>query len=202
MVFTPLIDYIHILNTVLFYLCKFKHITTLTHSSVFLTRSIYIQNQIASSYRKGIWKFSASETKILIALFNYGIFGIITLSYFSIGTINKNEFITAVEQYFVCEAAGSGTECDRSEFEQFLYSGLEITTFALLGFAPYVNLIFVINWRATKDLCQRIRNRCCQSSSRSSSRKTKSQAGNGTDGMTNGENRTVPTPVAQSEQSA
>ena len=202
MVFTPSIDLHKHFKYSVIYSCNFKHMTTLTHISVFLTRSIYMQNQIASSYRKGIWKISTSETKILIALFNYGIFGIVTLSFFSIGTINQNEFIAAIEQYFVCEAAGSGTECDRSEFEQFTYSGLIITTFALLGFAPYVNLIFVINWRATKGLCQGIRNRCCRSSSRSSSRKTKNQAVNGMDEMTDGENRTVPTPMAQCEQLA
>ena len=145
-----------------------------------------MQNQITSSYRK----------------VNYGIFGIVTLSYFSLGIINQNEYITAIEQYFVCEAAGSGAECDRSEFEQFTYSGLEITTFALLGFTPFVNLIFVVNWRTSKDLCQKIWNRCCQSSSWSSLRQTKSQAVNATNEKTNEENWTVPTPMAQSEQLA
>ena len=170
------------------------------HTFLLLTFCMYIQKQITSSYRKRTWKINTSETKILIALCYYGIFGIVTLTYLTLGTINREEIIAAIEQYFVCEAAGSGMECDRSKFEQLTHSGLVITTFVLLGFFPYTNLIFVIKWRATKNFYRGILDRCCQNSSSSSS--TKNQTVNGMDQIANATHQTVPTPVAPREQSA
>ena len=108
------------------------------------------QNQIATSYRSRSWKISTAETKILVVLCYYAIFGIIALSFFAISSAEQEEFINAIEEYFICEGAGSQMECDRSQFEQYTYSGLVITTFVLLGFLPCVNLIFVIKWGAGK----------------------------------------------------
>ena len=72
----------------------------------------------------------------------------------------------------------------------------------LLAFIPYVNLIFVVNWRATKELFQRgVWNRCYQNSSSDPSVKPKGQAMNGKDEIANGQNQTVSTSVAQSEHS-
>ena len=128
-------------------------------------------------------------------------FGIVTLSYFSTATINRDEFLTAIGQYFICEAAGSGTECDRSEFEQYTYSGLIITTFVLLAFIPYVSLIFVVNWRATKELCKKTWKSLRQNSSNSSSLKAKGRAVNGANEISNGTDQAVSTSMAQSELS-
>ena len=71
----------------------------------------------------------------------------------------------------------------------------------LLAFIPYVNLIFVVNWRATKELCQRVWNRCYRNSSSGPSVKPKGQAMNGKDEVANGQNQTVSTAVVQSEHS-
>ena len=67
------------------------------------------------------------------------------MSYFAVGSADLDEFIDAIQHYFVCDGAGSQMECDRSQFEQFTYYGLVIATFFLLGFLPCVNLIFVVN---------------------------------------------------------
>ena len=69
-----------------------------------------------------------------------------------------------IEWYFVCAVAGSEMEYDRSNFEQFTYT-LMTYMYTLLALLPYVNLIFVIKWRAAKDFCADICMRCCWNAS-------------------------------------
>ena len=104
-------------------------------------------------------KISTAETKILIILCYYALFAVVSLSYFTAGLEDQDEFLDAIERYFVCEGARSQMECNRAELEQFTYPGVVIATFVLLGFIPCVNLIFVINWRATKKLWKSIQMR-------------------------------------------
>ena len=92
-----------------------------------------------------MWKFSTAETKIILVLCYYALFGVSSLSYFSVESIDQDVKIRAIQQYFVCEAAGSGKECDRSGFDTLGYEGLIIVTYLLLGLIPTVNLIFVVN---------------------------------------------------------
>ena len=117
---------------------------------------VFAQNQIATGYRSGSWNISTAETKILVILCYYAIFGIIALTYFALASADLDEFTDAIEEYFVCEGAGSQVECDRSQFEQYTYFGLVVATVLLLGFLPCVNLIFVIKWAAAKDFCHDI----------------------------------------------
>ena len=120
---------------------------------------LHPQNRITSSYRNRVCKISTAETKILIILCYYALFAVVSLSYFTVGLGDQDEFDDAVGRYFVCESAGSQMECNRSELEQFTYDDVVIATLVLLGLVPCVNLIFVINWGATKDLRQSIRMR-------------------------------------------
>ena len=62
--------------------------------------------------------------------------------------------VSAIQQYFVCEAVGSGTECDHSGFDNFGYGGLTVLAYLMLGFVPAVNLTFVINWTAARASCK------------------------------------------------
>ena len=121
-----------------------------THLSYFLC----IQNQIATGFRKGVWKLSTAETKIIVVLCYYALFGLVALSYFAVESANQEEQFQAIQQYFVCEAVGSGTECDRSGFDNFGYRGLIVLADLMLGLIPTVNLTFVINWTAAKKSCK------------------------------------------------
>ena len=78
---------------------------------------------------------------------------------------DKEQLNSAIEQYFTCEAAGSGADCDSSHFDQSVYAGLVTSTFALLGFLPCVSLIFVVNWRGVKEIFQGIFHRINQNGS-------------------------------------
>ena len=97
-----------------------------------------------------MWKISTAETKIMLVLCYYALFGIALLGYLSVVIDEEEDKIVAITEYFMCEAAGSGVECDRSGFDHFGFHGLLVLINLLLGFIPVVNLIFVINWTVAK----------------------------------------------------
>ena len=103
---------------------------------------------------KKVWKFSIPETKILVVLCYYGFFGVVTLSLLSVESIEQEVQSTAIQEYFICEAAGSSSECDRSSFATVGAQGLVLLNYLMLGLVPTVNLIFVVQWRALKKSCQ------------------------------------------------
>ena len=88
------------------------------------------------------------ETKIFIALIYYAVFGIVALSDYALFTENHNNYISEVQKYFVCEAMGSGSKCDRSRFERQQRTWLHGTAYVLLGLLPLVNVIFVVSWKS------------------------------------------------------
>ena len=79
-------------------------------------------------------------------------FGVLALIYFTLGSAYLDEFTKSFSLYLLCEAEGSGMECDRSSLDQFSYlgSGLGTTVFLLLGLIPSVNLSFVVPWIKTR----------------------------------------------------
>ena len=117
---------------------------------------LFAQNQIAKGYKSRSWIISTAQTKILVILCYYAIFGIVALTYFALAIADLDEFMDASLEYLVCEGAGSQVECDRSQFEQYTYFELVMLTFLLLGFLPCVNVVFVINWAAAKNFCRDI----------------------------------------------
>ena len=121
----------------------------------------FAQNKIAKGYRSRSWNISTAETKILVILCYYAIFGIVSLTYFALAIADLDEFMDAILEYLVCEGAGSQVECDRSQFEQYTYFGLVMLTFLLPGFLPCVNLVFVIKWTAAKIFCRNIWVKLC-----------------------------------------
>ena len=115
------------------------------------------QSQISTGFKKGVWKISTAETKIMIVLCYYALFCIVALSDITIEIGERENTTTAITQYFLCEAVGSGVECDRSGFDHFGYHGLAVLVYLLLGLIPVINLIFVINWSATKESVKRVK---------------------------------------------
>ena len=67
---------------------------------------------------------------------------------------NQEGQFQAIQQYFVCEAVGSGMECDRSGFDNFGNPGLTSLAYLMLGLIPAVNLTFVINWTVAGKSCK------------------------------------------------
>ena len=115
----------------------------------------YIQSQIATGFKKGIWKLSTAETKIILVLCYYALFGLVALSYFAVESAGNDDYLLAIQQYFVCEAVGSGTKCDLSGFDTYEFHFLTILVYMMLGLVPAVNLTFVINWTAARASCKR-----------------------------------------------
>ena len=103
-----------------------------------------------------MWKISTAETKIILVLCYYALFGITLLGYLSVEIDEEEDKIMSITEYFMCEAVGSGVECDRSGFDHFGFHGLLVLINLLLGFIPVVNLIFVINWTEAKASMKRI----------------------------------------------
>ena len=122
-----------------------------------------MQSQITSGFKNGVWRIGTAETKIILVLCYYALFGMVTLSYFSVQAAQQEDEVTAIKQYFVCEAVGSGVECDRSGFDHFGHQGHAVLVYLLLGLIPVVNLTFVINWTVTKDSLKRLWKRYSQS---------------------------------------
>ena len=114
-----------------------------------------MQHQITSGFENTSrkWKISTAETKIILVLCYYAVFGIVAMSYMSVEIGEQEDEITAITEYFICEAVGSGhgAECDRSGFDHFGYHGLIVLVYWLLGLIPVINLVFVINWTVTKE---------------------------------------------------
>ena len=113
-----------------------------------------MQAQITSSYKGGLQKIRTAETKIILILFYGAIHGIITLCFLAMSLANQAELSAAIQQYFSCEASGTGMECDRSNINQFNYSALLFIVSIMFGFAPAVNLTFVVNWTGAKSFCR------------------------------------------------
>ena len=90
------------------------------------------------------------------------LFGILSLSYFAVQFADEAVFVAAVEEYFVCEAAGSGMECDRSGFEKFTHIGLVKVIYIMLGLFPVINLTFVFNWTFARATVKHTWMRCSQ----------------------------------------
>ena len=103
-----------------------------------------------------MWQVSIAETKILLVLCYYAIFGIASLTSFAVESANQEDQFRAIQQYFVCEAAGTGKECDLSAFDEFTKRELVAVVYMLFGLIPAVNLMFVINWTVAKKLSKRI----------------------------------------------
>ena len=82
------------------------------------------------------------------------------LVHFGTYTANSDLFIEALETYFRCEALGhlpnQTSQCDPKEYQQYIYPGLQATTFLLMGFLTTANLTFVIKWSTITKFCSRL----------------------------------------------
>ena len=89
-------------------------------------------------FKKGNSNLTVIETKIFIALTYYAVFGVVTMADFALFTANQDNHISEIQKYFVCEAKGSGSECDRSQFEG-QRGWLHSLSYILLGLLPLIS---------------------------------------------------------------
>ena len=79
--------------------------------------------------------------------------GVTSMSVVTVEFLDQNERVKAILHYFVCEAAGAGSECDTSGFDTLGAKFLFFFNAVWLGLLAIVNLIFVVNWTAVKKSC-------------------------------------------------
>ena len=88
--------------------------------------------------------------KILIIFVYFSIFLGSTLITLTIRLHGFDDLISGITTHFSCESAGvEAEECSRS-FERVESEVSTIITYALIGFFPIVNLIYVINFQELK----------------------------------------------------
>lgn len=112
---------------------------------------------MTSSTTKGKWKIENPYTKILVILCYDALLGVSAVIFYSITSSDQDERVTSIQKYFLCEATGSTSECDRSDIGGFTIIVLGLVVYSMLGIVPALNLVFVINWTATKDLLRKHR---------------------------------------------
>ncbi len=95
-----------------------------------------------------------AQAKIMIVLTYYIAMGVSALTAYTIASRNFSPFLDALLSYFVCEGAGTGESCDRSEFMKYndpVASAISIVT---LGLVPVINLVYVVKFRGISASCR------------------------------------------------
>ena len=121
---------------------------------------LHMQSQIISSCKKKNGNIRTAESKILFVLsyyvFYYVLMGVVSLIVFTVETLGQTVAVNTIQQYFVCEAAGTGSVCDRSSFDKLGTQFLWYLNSIFFGFVPIVNLTFIVNWTAVKKSCHQL----------------------------------------------
>ena len=117
-----------------------------------------LQKRIISSYRKGVCKLDIPQTKIIHLLSYVAMLALTGMIFFTLVSADLDSFNESFIQYLFCEANGTGTECDRSTFNQYSYigNGLSSMVYLMMGLIPTFDLIFVISWRDAKRSLQHL----------------------------------------------
>ena len=96
---------------------------------------------------------STAEKKIIIAILLFMVFSVFTLVHSAIVTAKSDNFISAVTDYFKCEALGHVPgKCNRSEFEHIYSPYMSAISYTLIGLIPLGILNFVLRWRSVKEV--------------------------------------------------
>ncbi len=90
----------------------------------------------------------------MIVLLYYIAMGASALTAFTIASRNFSLFLDALLSYFVCEGAGTGESCDRSEFMKYNDPVASAVSFVTLGLIPVINLVYVVKFRGISATCR------------------------------------------------
>ena len=79
------------------------------------------------------------------------VFSVFTLARNATGVATSDKFITALKNYFKCEALGHVPgKCNRSDFEQYKNAYMSALSYALMGLVPLGILNFALKWSSVK----------------------------------------------------
>ena len=112
---------------------------------------------ILKSRPGGQFRISTTEKKLLFSFCYYILVGGLSLVRFGIATKSWYKLTFAFEEYFNCQSRGISLmqphNCQKilMEIQANSFPGLGVTIFLLLGFAPVINLMFVLNWNRMKE---------------------------------------------------
>lgn len=78
----------------------------------------------------------------------YIIFGAIVIVYYSVANGDQNKALEALTEYFTCESTGHVPgKCDRSKFERYIHTELQIFANLSMGLLSLGILNFVVSWQ-------------------------------------------------------
>ena len=107
----------------------------------------------------GTKKIGNIEHRLLLTLFFFALFGVISLVNLAIAGARADKFLNITKQYVSCEASGPSLgSCDYFkqdvDLHGFYYLGAVNNT--LIGLMPVAILIFIIDWRYTGKIVKKI----------------------------------------------
>ena len=105
-----------------------------------------------------LFKFGTAEKKLLVVFSYYVVLASVALTAFTLSIRNSSNFITSIQQYFLCEQGGhdSSSPCSRDYISQS-FPSLTTLSYILLGLFPVVNLIYAMNLKELKEMAQKLR---------------------------------------------
>ena len=100
---------------------------------------------------KNLIKIGTPQRKILIVFLYYISLGALALTTFTLVTRNYGKQITETLQYFECQKSSSNNTCSYYPESNSTITAITLSlTFSLIGCFPAVNLVYVVNFKATK----------------------------------------------------
>ena len=106
------------------------------------------------SRKANMYRIKMSEAKILLLILYYSLLTVLHLSTSSAVFVGQYEFETILENHFMCEAHGNGTECSRDNFKQMQSDiNAHSTTILLFSLLPYGFTAFLLDYTTLRKLC-------------------------------------------------
>ncbi len=120
------------------------------------TQGLFRSNQLLS---KNSFYVSTAEKKLLIVFCYYIFLQVVGFVTFSLSEQASDSLQTELFSYFLCEQSGHDPDdpCSRSGFEDLVNPGVTILSIFMAMFAPFVNFVFVVDYRELKQKLMSLR---------------------------------------------
>ena len=123
----------------------------MVHVLLILCNNIFTFQKSNLFRKKTQTHLSTAEKKILLVFLSISTFGAFILAHFNSTITRFNKFITALTQYFECEALGHiPGKCNRETFEKIHSPYMDAITYMLMGLVTLSVLNFVLKWSSFK----------------------------------------------------
>ena len=149
-------------NNIIIYTTIFLCTHLLTYIIIMYTHThtqIPVLHKMKSRLKREFQKYGGTaELKILIVLCYYIIFTVVSLTSFSIISKHIPKLRDDLTQYFACESRGVSSEMDCQREVDRIDSEIALTlAYVLIGFFPYVNIIYIVSSNDVRRFWARIR---------------------------------------------